>query len=113
MKVSQELAAKINDMLSVYVCPELQEAAKTFLESAEKTGEADETALVAELKADICSIDDFIGFTQSDFCKSMKGAQEAEEMYKAGLEAKANGALTCLCPGCTKAAEILEMIEKQ
>ena len=110
MKVSSALIEKIKDMLSVYVCPELQGAAKAFLESAEQTGEADPAALIAELKEDICSIDDFIGFTQSDFCKSMKGEREAEKMYKAGLEAKAAGAAVCLCPGCTKAAEILAML---
>jgi hypothetical protein len=110
MKVSDQIIEKINDMLSVYVCPELQQAAKAFLESAEKTGEADPTALIAELKEDICSIDSFIGFTQSDYCKNMKGEEEAELMYKAGIEAKANGARICLCPGCTKANELLGML---
>ena len=107
MKVSAELIEKIKDMLSVYVCPELQQAAKDFLASAEATGEADPANLIAELKDDICTIDDFINFTRSDYCLNMNGEVVAQLMQKQGEEAKANGATTCLCPGCTKAAAIL------
>ena len=110
MKVSQELIAKINDMLTVYVCAELKDAAEKFLADAEANGEADPAALIAELKDDICSIDDFLGFAQSDFCKNMKGEEEARLMYEAGVKAKADGAKTCLCPGCTKANEVLDML---
>ncbi len=107
MKVSSELIEKIKDMLTVYVCPELQQAAKEFLESAEKTGEADPANLIAELRDDICTIDDYIAFTQSEYCLNMNDEVVAQLMHKQGVEAKANGAVNCLCPGCTKAAAIL------
>ena len=87
MKVSAELIEKIKDMLSVYVCPELQQAAKDFLAGAEATGEADPANLIAELKDDICSIDDFINFTQSDYCLNMNGeyGYEFEDRISEGL----------------------------
>ena len=112
MKVSAELTEKIKDMLTVYVCPELQQAAKEFLDLAEATGEADPANLIAELKDDIRSIDDYIEFTQSEYCINMNDELVAQMMYKKGLEAKENGAKTCLCPGCTKASAILEELTR-
>lgn len=107
MKVTAELIEKIKDMLTVYVCPELQQAAKDFLDCAEKTGEADPSALIAELREDIRTIDDYIEFTQSEYCINMNDEIVSQLMYKQGLEAKEKGAVNCLCPGCTRAAAVL------
>ncbi len=93
-------------------CKEFKAAAQAYLDAAE-TENADTawSALVAEAKEDICTIDNTIGFMESDMAKQIFGAELAEQKLAAAKEAKANGAVYCNCPGCAAAEAILKYAE--
>lgn len=90
-------------------CAELKEAGRYWLDAVgtERERKAAER-LISELKEDVCTIDDTIGFFSSDFAKEHFGAENVEKMLKGALAAKADGAVWCTCPACQRGAKLLE-----
>ena len=90
-------------------CPELKEAGQKWLDAIGTEGErAAAEALIEELKQDVNTIDDTIGFFSSDFAKEHIGAEGIEKMLKEVLAAKEKGEKWCTCPACQRGAKILE-----
>ena len=105
--ITKELAQAVLDAASA--CAEFKEAAQNYIDSIGTDNEkkAEET-LIAEAKDDICTIDNTIGFFESDMAKQIFGEEAANEKLTQAKEAKANGAFYCNCPGCTAALAIIE-----
>ena len=94
----EETIKTVSEMMQAdSCCRELKEAAKEWLE-----------ALKAEMKEDVCSIDNFIGLCSSPTGKKIFGADQAAAMLKAGQEAKGKGGKYCLCGACQAGGKLLD-----
>lgn len=77
-KTIRELTADL--LAAPSACKEVKEAAQNYLDAAGKEGEAAAAkAYVAELEADIMSIDGLISFAGSDMGAKVFGARRGEE----------------------------------
>lgn len=103
MKICEELIS------NPPCCPELKEAGRNWLDAVgtEREHEA-AVKLLSELKEDVCTIDDTIGFFSSDFAKEHFGADNVSKMLEGAKAAKANGAVWCTCPACQRGAMLIE-----
>lgn len=107
MKIDNETIKLAQDLLTVYVCPEVKEATEKFLASPD-----DMTAgtLAIALTDGIASIDEAIAFAQSDYCKEKFGEEAAKSILEETTKAKKNGAKYCGCDGCQKALALLNAL---
>lgn len=97
---------KLAEAPSVYAG--LKEKAEHFLRAA---GTAEEHAsfhtLVEELKGDVLTIDQVIGFMDSPEGVKVFGEKKAQELAAAAKKAKEQGEDTCICPACQAGKAIL------
>lgn len=97
---------KLREAPSVYAG--LKEKAEHFLRAA---GTAEEHAsfhtLVEELKGDVLTIDQVIGFMDSPDGVKVFGEKKAQELAAAAKKAKEQGEDTCICPACQAGKAIL------
>ena len=97
---------KLREAPSVYAG--LKEKAEHFLRAA---GTAEEHAsfhkLVEELKGDVLTIDQVIGFMDSPEGVKVFGEKKAQELAAAAKNAKEQGEDTCICPACQAGKAIL------
>ncbi len=97
---------KLREARSVYAG--LKEKAEHFLRAA---GTAEEHAsfhkLVEELKGDVLTIDQVIGFMDSPDGVKVFGEKKAQELAAAAKKAKEQGEDTCICPACQAGKAIL------
>lgn len=86
---------------------ECRAAAEAWLAS-DKGAEANE-AYIAELEADIMSLDGLIAFAESPAGATVFGGEEAAKgVAQHGRDLKAAGKLYCDCPACAACEAILE-----
>ncbi len=89
-------------------CKELKAAGKAYLEAdASQKGEAAQR-LLAELREDVCSIDDFVALTASEHGEKLFGKEQAAQMHSAAVRALGQGVKYCLCDACTNGGKILD-----
>ena len=97
---------KLAEARSVYAG--LKEKAEHLLRAA---GTAEEHAsfhkLVEELKGDVLTIDQVIGFMDSPDGVKVFGEKKAQELAAAAKKAKEQGEDTCICPACQAGKAIL------
>ena len=97
---------KLAEARSVYAG--LKEKPEHFLRAA---GTAEEHAsfhtLVEELKGDVLTIDQVIGFMDSPDGVKVFGEKKAQELAAAAKKAKEQGEDTCICPACQAGKAIL------
>ena len=97
---------KLAEAPSVYAG--LKEKADHFLSAV---GTAEEQAsfhtLIEELKGDVLTIDQLIGFTDSPDGVKVFGEKKAQELAAAAKKAKEQGEDTCICPACQAGKAIL------
>ncbi len=101
---------KTNELINAPSCYEgLKKVAQNWLDSAGKENYAEVTKnYIAELEADITSIDDLISLAESDMGVQSFGEEGAKNMAAHAKEIKAAGGKYCDCPACVAAAAILE-----
>ena len=68
--------------------------------------------LVAELEADVQTIDDVLAFFESDAGEKTFGAKQAAAYAAHAREVKAKGGKWCECPACAPGREILDRKEE-
>lgn len=90
-------------------CQEAKDAANAYLKALGTPQEkAEAKKFVAEMEADITSIDGLIQFASSDAGKSVFGGPvEAQKVVDRAQELKADGAKYCFCHACTAIAALL------
>ena len=90
-------------------CQDLKNVAQKWLDAVgsaeEKTAAA---ALLAELKEDVCTIDDVIPFFESDRAVQYFGAEKAKELAALAHKVKADGGKWCFCEACAAGAKLIE-----
>ena len=87
---------------------EAKEAAQAWLDAVGTENETEQTKkYVAELEADIVTVDGLIGLAESETGAKIFGAEKAKEVAAHGKEIKAAGAVYCDCPACAAVEKIL------
>ena len=109
-----DMKAKVTELVNASsVCAEAKAAGEAYLKAAGTPGQAEAAkALLAELKDDVCSVDDAIAFGGSDAAKKYLGEEAAAGIVKAAKASKAAGGKYCICPACTAGGEILDHAEE-
>ena len=104
---------KTHELMDAASCSsEAKAAAQVWLDAVGTDREAAETAkYIAELEADIVTVDGLISFAQSEAGASVFGADNAKNIAAHAREIKAAGAKYCDCPACAAVEEILEKKE--
>lgn len=93
------------------VTPQLKQVAQDWLSAVDTEGEDLQTrSLIAELSADVNTIDEVIPFFASAFAKQHFGEEQAAVMYAQAQKVKADGGTFCFCPACTAGVAILRLI---
>ncbi len=101
-----EIIAKVNELIAAPTCnPEVKAAAEAYLKAQDK---ASANALLKALETHVSTIDETIGFAESDMGRKVFGAERAAEMAKRGHEFKAAGGKYCFCPACQAGSFIYE-----
>ena len=97
---------KLAEAPSVYAGLKLK--AELFLRAAVTAEEhASFHQLVEELKGDVLTIDQVIGFMDSPEGVKIFGEKKAQELAAAAKKAKEQGEDTCICPACQAGKAIL------
>ena len=97
---------KLADAPSVY--EGLKAKAEVFLGAVDTPQEKSAfRTLMDEIKSDVLTIDQLIGFTESPDGTAVFGAQKAGELAAAAKQAKEQGEDTCICPACQAGKKIL------
>ena len=104
---------KTHELMDAASCSsEAKAAAQVWLDAVGTDREAAETAkYIAELEADIVTVDGLISFAQSEAGASLFGADNAKNIAAHAREIKAAGAKYCDCPACAAVEAILEKKE--
>ncbi len=90
-------------------CQEAKDAAQAWLDALGTPSESEETKkYIAELEADIQSVDGMIAFASSEKAAELVGAERAKGFLAHAQEIKSKGGKYCDCPACTACANILE-----
>lgn len=105
---------KTHELMDAASCSsEAKAAAQVWLDAVGTDREAAETAkYIAELEADIVTVDGLISFAQSEAGASVFGADNAKNIAAHAREIKAAGAKYCDCPACAAVEAILEKKEQ-
>ena len=110
--IREQLKAKTEQLLAGHTTAELRAAAEKWLETyddgAANTAASEE--YIAALMQGVATIDELLGFLNSDKAKEIFGENHAAALAKAEAR-KAAGELYCDCPACTLALAILDKKE--
>ena len=97
---------KLADAPSVY--EGLKAKAEVFLEAVDTPQEKSAfRTLIDEIKSDVLTIDQVIGFMDSPEGVKIFGEKKAQELAAAAKKAKEQGEDTCICPACQAGKAIL------
>ena len=90
-------------------CRELKDAGQKWLAAV---GTAEEknagAALLAEIREDVCTLDQTIPIFESEAAARIFGAEKARAMAAHAREIKASGAKWCDCAACAAGVKIME-----
>lgn len=114
-EVQQYVAEKTKELIAAYSCSrEAKEAAQKWLDAVGTDHEEAETRrYLAELEADIVTVDGLISFAESEMgAKVFGGEEKAREVAEHGRALKASGAKYCDCPACAAVEAILSKKEE-
>jgi hypothetical protein len=106
----EQIIEKVKELINAPSCyAGLKAVAEDWLKAV---GTADEKAasakLVAELEADVQTIDSVLGFFESDAAREKFGAETAANYAAHFKEVKAAGGKWCDCPACAAGRAILD-----
>ena len=106
----QTLNEKLKQLAAAYsCCPELKAAIKAYFDAAGTPNEKSATQnLLAEIEADIQTVDGLVAFAHSQRAVEIFGADGQKNFAAHADELKASGAKYCDCPACKLTLEILE-----
>ncbi len=106
----KEVLEKVKEVVSApSCCAELKAAAQAYLDAQGKPGEkAAAEALIAELEADVMTIDNVLAFFESKAGMEYFGSERAAGLAAHAREVKAAGGKYCDCPACAPGKIILD-----
>ena len=106
----QTLIEKLKAMAAApSCCAELKQATQAYFDAL---GTADEKSaaqnLIAEIEADITTVDNLVPFAHSELAVQIFGVDGQKKFAAHADELKASGAKYCDCGACAPAVEILQ-----
>ena len=106
----QTLIEKIKAMAAApSCCAELRAAVKDYLDALGTSAEKNVAEnLIAEIEADITTVENLVPFAHSETAVQIFGAEGAKKFAAHADELKASGAKYCDCGACAPAVEILQ-----
>ena len=109
----QELIETAKAMIAApSCCQDLKPVAQAWIDAVGTAGEkAAAAALLAELKKDVCTIDQVIPFFESPRAVQYFGEEKAKELAALAHKIKADGGKWCFCEACAAGAKLLENAE--
>ena len=109
----QELIETAKTMIAApSCCQDLKTAAQAWIDAVGTAGEkAAADALLAELKEDVCTIEQVIPFFESPRAVQYFGEEKARELAALAHKVKADGGKWCFCEACAAGAKLLENAE--
>lgn len=88
-------------------CAELKAACETYLKAIGSDALASTAqALVKEAQEDVCTIDNYLGFLNSEAAEGFFG-EKRPAMIEEAQKAKDHGEKYCLCDACQNGAKII------
>ena len=100
----QELLDEVKKLIAAPMCnPELRAKAEAYLKAQDKAS-ADE--FIKALEAHVNSLDETLGFAESDMGKEVFGEKAAAETAELCRKRKAEGEKFCICPACQAGSKI-------
>ncbi len=108
--VKMYVTEKVKDLINASTCcAEAKAVGQNWLEALGTEQEAEASQkLIAELEADIVTIDGLIAFAGSEMGAQVFGVEKAKEVLAHAEEIKEAGAKYCDCPACVACQAILE-----
>jgi len=105
-----EIAEKVKELINApSCCAELKAVGKAWLEAVGTPAEKEMSEkLIAELNADVQTIDEVIDLFSSETGQKIVGAETAAQMVAHFKEVKAAGGKWCDCPACKIGRSILD-----
>ena len=109
----QELIETTKTMIAApSCCQDLKSVAQAWIDAVGTAGEkAAAEALLAELKEDVCTIDDVIPFFESPRAVRSFGEEKAKELASLAHKVQADGGKWCFCEACAAGAKLLDNAE--
>ena len=108
MKQNEIIQTVKNMIAAPSCCQELKDAGQKWLDAVGTAGEAAAwTALLAEAREDICTIEHARDFYESEMGTKIFGAEKAKALAAHARDLIAKGAKWCDCPACAACAKIL------
>lgn len=109
----QELIETAKAMIAApSCCQDLKTIAQAWIDAVGTAGEkAAADALLAELKEDVCTIDEVIPFFESSVAVRYFGEEKAKELAALAHKVEADGGKWCFCDACAAGAKLLENAE--
>ena len=102
----------INSVILLLSSQDLKTVAQAWIDAIGTAGEkAAADALLAELKEDVCTIDQVIPFFESPRAVQYFGEAKAKEFAALAHKIKADGGKWCFCEACAAGAKLLENAE--
>lgn len=107
-----ELIQTVNTMIAApSCCQELKAAGQKWLDAVGTDREnAAWSALLAEVKEDVCTLEETIPFFESELGTQIFGPEKARALAAHAREIRAQGAKWCDCPACAAGVKILDSI---
>lgn len=106
----QEILAKVKEVMDAHsCCAELKVACMRYLAAVDTPAQAEAAKLlVAELEADVQTIDEVLAFFTSESSVKMFGVDQAKLLAATAKKVKDEGGQYCFCPACIAGRAILE-----
>lgn len=113
-EVLDYVVEKTHKLMEAHTCSkEAKAAAQAWLDAVGTADEGAETQkYIAELEADLVTVDALIALAESELGSQIFGAEAAQGVAAHGREIKAAGAQYCDCPACVAVVDILAKKEE-
>ena len=106
----EEIAAKVREAINApSCCAALKEAGQAWLDAEGKEGQKEAAdALVKTLNETVSTIDESLGFFESEAGAQVFGKEQAANMAEQARKFKAAGNKYCFCPACQAGAQVYD-----
>ena len=107
---NEAIIAKVKEVIAApSCCAELREASRKYLDAVGTPGQKEAAEmLIAELKDDVCMLEDVLKFFDSEAGAAVFGAEQAKAMAETAKVKLAAGETICFCPACQAGSKVLE-----
>jgi regulator of sigma D len=106
----KEILSKVKEVMEApSCCAELKAVCQEYLNAVDTSKQTEAAKkLVAELEADVQTIDAVLTLFSSETGEKIFGAETAKQLAETARKVKAEGGKYCFCPACTAGKIVLD-----